>query len=143
VRHILILTQGKTDPEKAEARKKIDDLLAKVKAGEDFAGLAKQYSEDPGSKDNGGLYENFPRGQMVKPFDEAAFSVPVGGISGVVETSFGYHIIQVVDRKNETRPFEEVRAELESRLKQGKQGTVVQDFIKGLKDKAKFKLIGV
>jgi parvulin-like peptidyl-prolyl isomerase len=143
VRHILILTQGKTDPEKAEARKKIDDLLAKVKAGEDFAGLAKQYSEDPGSKDNGGLYENFPRGQMVKPFDEAAFSVPVGGISGVVETSFGYHIIQVVDHKNETRPFEEVRAELESRLKQGKQGTVVQDFIKGLKDKAKFKLIGV
>jgi parvulin-like peptidyl-prolyl isomerase len=143
VRHILVLTQGKTEPEKAAARKKIEDILAKAKAGEDFAGLAKQYSEDPGSKDNGGLYEDFPRGKMVKPFEDAAFSVPVGGLSGIVETDYGYHILQIVGRKKETRPFEEVRAELESRLKQGMQGTTVQDFIKGLKDKAKFKLIGV
>ena len=124
-------------------RTKIEDVLAKAKAGEDFAELAKQYSEDPGSKDNGGLYENFPRGRMVKPFEDAAFSVPVGGLSGIVETDFGYHILKVVGRKKETRTFEEVRAELESRLKQGKQGTVVQDFVQGLKDKAKFKLIGL
>jgi len=143
VRHVLILTQGKTEPDKVLARKKIEDILAKAKAGEDFAGLAKQYSEDPGSKDNGGLYEDFPRGKMVKPFEDAAFSVPVGGLSGVIETEYGYHILQVVGRKKETRPFEEVRAELDSRLKQGKQGTAVQDFVKGLKDKAKFKLIGV
>jgi parvulin-like peptidyl-prolyl isomerase len=143
VRHILIMTQGKTDAEKAAARKKIEDILARVKAGEDFAALAKEYSEDPGSKDNGGLYEDFGRGQMVKPFEDAAFSVPVGEVSGVVETSFGYHILKVVERKKETRPFEEVRAELESRLKDGKQGTAVGDYIKGLKDKAKFKLIGL
>jgi parvulin-like peptidyl-prolyl isomerase len=143
VRHILIMTQGKTDAEKAAARKKIEDILARVKAGEDFAALAKEYSEDPGSKDNGGLYENFGRGQMVKPFEDAAFSVPVGEVSGVVETSFGFHIIKVVERKKETRPFEEVRAELESRLKDGKQGTAVEDTIKGLKEKAKFKLIGL
>ena len=122
MRHILLLTQGKTDQEKAEARTKIEDILAKAKAGADFAELAKQYSEDTGSKDNGGLYENFPRGQMVKPFEDAAFSVPVGEFSGVVETDFGYHILKVVDRKKETRPFEEVRAEIESRLKQGKAG---------------------
>jgi len=143
VRHILLLTQGKSDQEKAEVRKKIEDILVKAKAGEDFAALAKQFSEDPGSKDNGGLYENFGRGQMVKPFEDAAFSVPVGQISGVVETTYGYHIIQVVDRKKETRPFEEVRGEIESRLKDGKQGTAVEDHIKELKEKAKFKLINL
>ena len=143
VRHILLLTQGKTEAEKAEALKKIEGILAKAKAGEDFAELVKQYSEDPGSKDIGGLYEDFGRGMMVKPFEDAAFSVPVGEISGVVETTFGYHIIKVVDRKKETRPFEEVRAELEARLKQAKQGTAVQDYVEGLKTKANFKLIGL
>jgi parvulin-like peptidyl-prolyl isomerase len=143
VRHILLLTQGKTDAEKAEALKKIEGILARAKGGEDFAELAKKYSEDPGSKDNGGLYEDFGRGQMVKPFEDASFTVPVGEISGIVETTFGYHIIKVVDRKKETRPFEEARAELESRLAQGKQGTAVQDYVDGLKAKAKFKLIGL
>ncbi|HUT08705.1 MAG TPA: peptidylprolyl isomerase [Candidatus Latescibacteria bacterium] len=143
VRHILLLTQGKSDAEKAEARKKIEDILAKAKAGEDFAALAKQYSEDPGSKDNGGLYEDIVRGQMVKPFEDAAFSVPVGQISDVVEVDYGYHILQIVDRKKETRPFEEIRAEIESRLKEGKQGTVVEDHIKSLMDKAGFKLINL
>jgi len=143
VRHILLLTQGKSDAEKAEALKKIEDILAKAKAGEDFAALAKQYSEDPGSKDNGGLYEDIVRGQMVKPFEDAAFSVPVGQISDVVEVDYGYHILQIVDRKKETRPFEEIRAEIESRLKEGKQGTVVEDHIKSLMDKAGFKLINL
>jgi parvulin-like peptidyl-prolyl isomerase len=80
---------------------------------------------------------------MVKPFEDAAFSVPVGQVSGVVETDYGYHILQVVDRKKETRPFEEVRGEIESRLKDGKQGTAVEDHVKSLKDKAGFKLIGL
>jgi parvulin-like peptidyl-prolyl isomerase len=143
VRHILILTEGKSEAEKAAARAKIEDLLAQAKAGADFAELARKYSEDPGSKDNGGLYENTPRGTWVKPFEDAAFSVPVGEISGVVETNFGYHIIKVIDRRKETRPFDELRAELESKLRQGKQATVVQDYVQGLKDKAKFKLIGL
>jgi parvulin-like peptidyl-prolyl isomerase len=143
VRHILIMTQGKNEQEKAAARTRIEGLLAKAKAGDDFAELAKQYTEDTGSKENGGLYEDFPRGRMVKPFEDAAFSVPVGEISGVVETQFGYHILKVVDRKKETRTFEEVRPELEQRLKQQKQGTVVENYVKGLKDKAKFKLVAL
>ena len=141
VRHILFMTQGKTDAEKAEIRTKAEGVLAKAQAGEDFAELAKQYSEDPGSKDNGGLYENFPRGQMVKPFEDASFTLPVGGLSGLVETSFGYHIIKVVERKKESRTFEEARAEIESRLQQAKQGTLVQDTVQALKDKAKVELI--
>ena len=143
VRHILILTQGKTEAEKAEALKKIEGLLARAKAGEDFEALAVEYSEDTGVAENKGLYENFARGQMVKPFEDAAFSVPVGEVSNVVETNFGYHILKIVDRKKETRTFEEVRPELEARLAQTKQGTAVEDYIKGLKDKAKFKLIGL
>ncbi|HDT13138.1 MAG TPA: hypothetical protein ENO03_02150, partial [Candidatus Aminicenantes bacterium] len=143
VRHILIMTEGKSDEEKAAARAKIEDLLAQAKAGADFAELARVHSEDPGSKENGGLYEDFGRGQMVKPFEDAAFSVPVGEISDIVETRYGYHILKVVDRKKETRPFDDVRAELESRLKQGKESTVVRDYIQGLKDKAGFKLVGL
>ncbi len=143
VRHILILTQGKTEQEKAAAKTKIEGILAEAKAGADFAELAKKYSEDPGSKDNGGLYENFPRGQMIKPFDDAAFSVPAGQLSGIVETSYGYHILLIVSRQNETRPFDQARAEIESRLKQSKQGLTVQDYVQELKDKAKYKLIGL
>ncbi len=143
VRHILLLTQGKSDAEKPGLRTKMDGLLARARAGEDFAALAKEFSEDPGSKDNGGLYENFPRGRMVKPFEDASFSVPVGGISDIVETTYGYHIIQVVERKKETRPLEEVRAELVEQLKETRENAFVQDHVAALKEKAGFKLIGL
>ncbi len=142
VRHILLRTQDVTAAEKDAAKTKIEDLLARARAGADFAELAKEHSEDLGSKDGGGLV-NCRRGQMVQPFDEAAFSVPVGQLSGIVETEFGYHILQVLDRQNETRPFEEARAELESRLKQGRRGKAVQDYVENLKKQAKFKLIGL
>jgi parvulin-like peptidyl-prolyl isomerase len=143
VRHILLMTQGKSEAEKAAAKTKIEGILAEAKSGADFAELAKKYSEDPGSKDKGGLYENFSRGTMVKPFEDAAFSVPVGQISGVIETAYGYHILKVIDRQKETRTFEAVRPELEARLKQGQQGEAVQNYVQGLKDKAQFKLIGL
>lgn len=142
VRHILLLTQGKSDQEKIPVRAKIEEVLAKAKAGEDFAGLAKQFSEDPGSKDNGGLYEDFARGAMVKPFEDAAFSVPVGQISGIVETSYGYHILQVVDRKKETRPFEEVKGEIENQLKLAKQSTAFTAYVDGLKKRTSFETVG-
>ncbi len=142
VRHILLLTQGKTDAEKAAARKKIEEVLAKAKAGEDFAELAKQYSEDPGSKDNGGLYEDFGRGAMVKPFEDAAFSVPVGELSGIVETNYGYHILKIEGRKKETRPLEEAKAEIETQLKTGKQQAAFTTYLTKLKEKAGFKTVG-
>jgi parvulin-like peptidyl-prolyl isomerase len=142
VRHILRLTQGKNAQEKAEILKKTEEILARAKAGEDFAALAKEFSEDPGSKDNGGLYEDFARGTMVKPFEDAAFSIPVGQISGIVETAYGYHIIQVVGRKKETRPLNEVRAEIEERLKQGKQNGAFEAYMARLKEKAGFKTVG-
>jgi parvulin-like peptidyl-prolyl isomerase len=143
VRHILMLTQGKTEAEKAEIRKKMEGLLAKAKGGEDFAALAKQYSEDPGSKDSGGLIpEEFGRGRMVKPFEDAAFSVPVGQISGIVETAYGFHILKVEGRKKEILPLDQVKTQLEEQIKQQKKVTAFESHMAKLKEKAKFSTVG-
>jgi parvulin-like peptidyl-prolyl isomerase len=143
VRHILLLTQGKSPAEKMDIRKKMEDVLARAKKGEDFAALAKQYSEDPGSKDNGGLYENFGRGKMVKPFEDAAFTVPVGGISGIVETTFGFHILKIESRKKETQPLEQVKAQLGSQIKQQKQNAAFETLLTGMKKDANFQVIPI
>src|ERR1017187_6629223 len=101
--HILLMT---TDPatraelseeKKAAKKKQIEDLLKRAKAGEDFGKLAKEYSEDPGSKDNGGEY-TFPRGQMVPEFEAAAFSLGTNQVSDVITTQFGYHIIKLYEK---------------------------------------------
>lgn len=139
VRHILLLTQGKSEEEKAEALQKMEGLLARARSGENFAALAAEFSEDPGSKDRGGLYENFGRGQMVKPFEDAAFSVPVGEISDIVETTYGYHILKIEDRQKETRPFDEIRNELEARIRQQKEQAAFDGLVKRLKEDAGFK----
>ncbi len=138
VRHILFMTQGKTDEEKQEVKGKAEEILKRAKDGEDFAALAKEYSEDPGSKDNGGLYEDFGRGRMVKPFEDASFDLPIGSISDLVETQYGYHIIKVMDRKNETKPLDEVKTELEARLKQTKRQETYETMIEDLKSAANF-----
>jgi peptidyl-prolyl cis-trans isomerase D len=95
-RHMLVkLPDGPTEDQKAEARKKIDDALQRVQGGEDFAKVAREVSQDPGSAAQGGSLGCFGRGRMVKPFDDAAFSMRPGDISGVVETQYGYHVIRL------------------------------------------------
>ena len=143
VRHILLLTKDKTPAEKSEIRKKMDGILARAKKGEDFAALAKEFTEDSGSKETGGLYEDFARGKMVKPFEDAAFSIPPGQISGVVETEYGFHVLKVEGRKKETQPFEEIKVQLERQIKEGKQRTAFEAHLSGLKDKADFKVRGL
>ena len=84
----------------AAKKTKAEEILNRVKAGEDFAALAKEFSNDPGSKDNGGKYENIRLGQMVKPFEDAAMSLEPGGVyQTLVETDFGYHIIKLEEKK--------------------------------------------
>jgi parvulin-like peptidyl-prolyl isomerase len=133
VRHILFLTQEKTPEEKTEVRKIAEEVLAKARAGKDFGGLAKKYSEDPGSKDKGGLYENFTRGYMVKPFEDASFNLPVGSISDLVETQYGYHIVKVESRQKETRPLTEVRETLVKQLEGQKRKDIYDKEIADLK----------
>lgn len=98
-RHILITVAANApESEKAEARKKAEELLAQLKADPSrFAELAKTSSQDPGSARNGGDLGFFARGKMVKPFSDAVFSMQKGEISGLVQTDFGYHIITVTD----------------------------------------------
>jgi hypothetical protein len=81
------------------ARAKIEGLLARVRAGEDFAKLASEFSDDPGSKTDGGDLGWFGHGQMVKPFEDAAFALKQGEVSGIIESQFGYHIIKLEERR--------------------------------------------
>jgi peptidyl-prolyl cis-trans isomerase C len=103
VSHILLTTKDMTtgtelaEDKKAAKRKLADDLLKRARAGEDFAKLAKEYSEDPGSKDTGGEY-TFARGKMVPEFEAAAFSLTTNQVSDIVTTQFGYHIIKFSEK---------------------------------------------
>jgi peptidyl-prolyl cis-trans isomerase D len=120
VRHILIKTpspgpDGKVDSKGVEtSRARAQDLLKQLKAGAKFEDLAKKYSEDRGSASNGGLYEKVERGRMVPEFDKAAFSLPKGQLSDLVQTSFGFHIIRVEDHQPaHLRSLDEVKGEIE------------------------------
>jgi peptidyl-prolyl cis-trans isomerase D len=113
--HILLNTGGKDE---AAVRKQAEDILQQVKAGADFAELAKKYSEDEGSKATGGDLDYFSRGRMVPEFEAAAFSLEAGQISEIIKSQFGFHIIKVVDKKPAvTRSLDEVRPQIEEQLK--------------------------
>ena len=140
VRHILFITQNKTEAEKKKILKQAEEVLKRARAGEDFSELARTYSEDPGSKENGGLYENFKRGEMVKPFEDASFTVPIGDVSDIVETRYGYHIIKVIDRKKNDKTYEEAKPDLEKNLKKADRTNIISQHIEQLKKDAKFKL---
>jgi peptidyl-prolyl cis-trans isomerase D len=120
-RHILIKTDPTGDSaKKEEARKKAEDLLKRVKAGEDFTKLAAEFSQDPGSATKGGDLGYFGRGRMTPNFEKAAFALEKGAISDVVETPFGYHIIKVEDvQEARTKPIDEVKPEIRAKLLDG------------------------
>jgi len=104
--HILIGYNNKDGQiDSAAAKNRADSVIAKLNAGASFEELVLEYSDDPGSKDKGGDLGYFERRMMVKEFDEAAFKMEVGQISGLVQTNFGYHIIKLTD-KMDTQPYE-------------------------------------
>lgn len=91
------------------------EVLQKVKSGEDFTALAKEYSEDPGSAANGGDLGYFGTGVMTEPFEKAAYALKVGEISDLVKSQFGYHIIKLTDKK-ELQPFDEMKDDIRKQL---------------------------
>lgn len=110
VRHILIKTTDKTPADLAKAQTLAADVLKQVKSGGNFGDLAKKYSDDPGSKVNGGDLGFIVRGQTVKEFEASAFSLKPNEISDLVKTEFGYHILQLQEKQEpRVQPFEEVR----------------------------------
>jgi peptidyl-prolyl cis-trans isomerase C len=138
--HILIkVPEGADDAAKAAARAKLVQIQEDLKKGADFAEAARQHSEGP-SNERGGELGVFQRGQMVKPFEDAAFALKAGEISDIVETPFGYHIILVAEHQEErVVPYEEAKGRLAEHLKRQKAGQEVDTYIQGLKDKAEVK----
>lgn len=118
--HILIqLPKGAPEAEARAARAKAEGLLAQVrKAPAEFARLAQQHSQDPGSAKNGGDLDWFGKGAMVKPFEEAVFALKEGQVSDIVQSDFGLHIIRLTGvRAERSKPFDEVKAELAAELR--------------------------
>jgi peptidyl-prolyl cis-trans isomerase C len=139
--HILIMVNSEaTQEEKDTARKKIEELLVQAKEGADFAELAKEHSEGP-SNERGGDLGFFARGQMVKPFEDAAFALGEGEISDIIETQYGYHIIKATDRKPERQmPFDEVKDQIQQSLFQEKANTEVSNWIAALRENAEIEI---
>lgn len=119
------------------------EVKEKINNGEDFTALAKQYSEDTGSKEQGGEIAGFAPGQTVKEFEEAAYKLDAGQVSEPIKTSFGYHIIKVTDKK-ELKPFDEVkdsiRKDLEQQRLQDATGKWKQQVINDLLKEADIKV---
>jgi len=103
-RHILLSTNNSKDEKVIAAKKKTADSLVKILNKTNWDAITKQYSEDPGSKDKGGLYEDFLEGDMVKEFGAYCATAPIGKV-GVVKTDFGFHIIEVLDRSASKFPL--------------------------------------
>ncbi len=144
VRHILIKTptpdaNGKVDQKGvAAAQAKAEDISKQLKAGASFDELAKKYSDDPGSAKDGGLLPPITRGRTVPEFEQAAFSTPVGQTTGIIRTSYGFHIIDV-EAKQEARlkPLDEVKPQIEPLLKKQKAAAESQSVASAIQTLAR------
>jgi len=141
--HILIgIPQNADAATKQQAKAKADALLKDLKAGKDFAATAKANSQDPGSAPNGGDLGYFEQGQMVPPFEQAAFALKPGEMSEVVETQFGYHIIKVADKQeSKVVPLEEAKGQIEEYLTQQNRHAETELFVNALRAKAKVEIL--
>jgi len=139
--HILVLTpEGSTPEVIAEKEKAINAAAARIAKGEDFATVAKEVSEDPGTKEKGGDLDFFPKQAMVPEFSDAAFALKKGEVRKVVKSKYGFHFFKQTDRKEaRTIPFDEAKNKLVTYLGSQKKQQVVQAFLKELVAKADVK----
>lgn len=135
--HILIKCDKADTAGCKKAEDKIKDIRKKIAAGGDFAALAKENSDCP-SKEKGGDLGEFGRGQMVKPFEDAAFAMKKGDLSQPVKTDFGWHIIKVTDKTEAgTIPFPEVKDQILTHLKNKEVSTKIRTYLEEMKKSAK------
>jgi peptidyl-prolyl cis-trans isomerase C len=141
-RHVLIkLSSDASEEEKKYAKNEMEEILKKARGGDDFAQLAKDNSQCP-SAPNGGDLGYFTRGQMVKPFEDAAFALEPGQISDVVETRFGYHIILVEDKKPVRQiELDEVADQIKEGLREGKIDDAIEKWLKPVREKSDIKIL--
>lgn len=132
-RHILFtFPENATDAQRDSVLAQAQQVRELAASGEDFAELARQHSEDPGTAQDGGDLGFFQRGSMVQPFEEAAFALDPGDVSGVVETPFGLHIIKVEER--ESQSFEEVGANFRSQVIDERRQASLNVYVEGLRE---------
>lgn len=142
-RHILIkVAPNASAQQKAEAKNRIQSILQEIKpGGSNFAELAKKYSQCPSAQQGGDL-GYFARGQMVKPFEDTAFSLRVGQVSGIVETDFGYHIILVEDKRPERQlTLEEVSDQIREGLSDEALDEALAEWLKPIRKKSSIKVL--
>jgi len=129
-RHILLKTTGKSPEEEAKVKQKAEALLKQIQGGADFAELARKNSEDPGSAVKGGDLDWIVRGQTVKPFEDAAFSLKPNQLSGLIKTEYGYHIIQVLDHQQaHQQTFDEVKTQLTDEYRKQRASDLMQSLL--------------
>lgn len=136
-RHILLKVPADADEKTiAEAESRVKDVRKKLEEGADFASLAKEYSDDPGTKDKGGELGFFPKGRMVPEFEAAAFAQKPGEISDPVKTAFGYHIIQTEEkREGSVKALDEVQDQIRQELQRKKQQEMFEKLVEQIKAK--------
>jgi peptidyl-prolyl cis-trans isomerase C len=139
--HILLKVEADAEPaKKEEIRKKMEGIKKRLDKGEDFAVLAKEFSQGP-SAEKGGDLGFFGRGKMVKPFEDAAFSLKPGEVSGIVETPFGYHLIKVFDKKAErTISYADSKERIKQYLWRVKFIEEKNGYVEALKKKGKVEI---
>lgn len=143
-RHILKMVAPNANAiERDKQKKELEEVLRAIKNGADFAEMAMKYSDDS-SKIMGGDLGYFTRGRMVKPFEDTAFTLEIGDVSGIVETQFGYHIIKVEDHQQpRTIPFEEIKGVLVENLSIQKQQEAIGKYVGELRKKAQIEITGL
>lgn len=146
VRHLLVPVKGaRNAPEdalpEAEAKARALQAKAELEGGKSWDDVAKAYSTDPGSKDKGGLYENIDFGSFVPPFEEAVRVQATGKPGEPVRTDYGFHVIQVENRKEpETLPFEQVKEQAQQAAQTALQESVLQAYLEGLKKEIPYRV---
>lgn len=135
-RHIIFTTEGVEESERAALQEELEEIRQEIEDGADFGEMAREHSQGP-SAPNGGDLGTFGRGQMVPEFEQAAFELEVGELSQVIETQFGYHILQVTERvPAQTQSYEEAEERIRQFLTEEERNQGAQEYVAELREES-------